>query len=69
MFFLYCTFFDGRVIYFFRVAGEVKNGSLQIGETKVPVSTCPEAVAMVPNVLFYDNDLVRKHVEYFILCV
>ena len=38
--------------------GQVQDGSLLIGETCIPVSCDRDAVAMVPNVLFYDNDLV-----------
>ena len=38
--------------------GQVQDGSLLIRETWIPVRYDREAVAMVPNVLFYDNDLV-----------
>ncbi len=48
------------VINFEHFPGEVKDGYLHIGETSVPVSVSDDAAAMVPNVLFYDNELVRE---------
>ncbi len=39
--------------------GEIKDGVLHIGNTRVPVKSTESAAAMVPDVLFYDNQLVR----------
>ena len=40
--------------------GEIKDGVLRIGETSISVGSGHDAAAMVPNVLFYDNELVRQ---------
>ncbi len=40
------------------VQGEVKDGCVRIGKTSVAVGSRQDAAAMVPNVLFYDNQLV-----------
>ena len=36
------------------------NGFLHIGGTVVPIASNHNAAAMVPDVLFYNNQLVRK---------
>ena len=40
--------------------GEIKDGVLHIGSTRVAVSGDAGASAMVPDVLFYDNQLVSR---------
>ena len=37
----------------------MKDGYLHIGETSTCIGSSHDAAAMVPNVLFYDNQLVR----------
>ena len=41
--------------------GEVKDGCVRIGDTSISVGTNTDAAAMVPDVLFYDNQLVSIH--------
>jgi len=50
--------------------GEVKDGVLHIGSTSYPVSDSRQAAALVPNVLFYDNQLVSSscHHHGIMLC-
>lgn len=38
--------------------GKVENGVVYVGGTSFPVSSDVDAAAMVPDVLFYDNQLV-----------
>ena len=42
--------------------GEVKDGYVHIGEMRVAVGARQDAAAMVPDVLFYDNQLVSTSV-------
>jgi len=41
----------------FFITGEIKDGELHIGQTKVPVYN-PENKTKVPDVLFYENQQV-----------
>ena len=57
------TFFtvsDKLVMIIIIFIGKVKDGVLHIGSTSYPVSDSRQAAAMVPDVLFYDNQLVSS---------
>ena len=41
--------------------GEVKDGHLRVGSTRVPVFN-PETRMKVPDILFYENPQVRKYI-------
>ena len=46
------------IIVLILLLGEVRDGRVYIGDASAALSS-HRAAAMVPNVLFYDNDLVR----------
>ena len=50
--------FECRVTYCNAVLDERRDGHLIIGRTRVPIRADHDAAALVPDVLFYDNQQV-----------